>query len=141
MAAQTPLVLIATGGTGGHVYPALAVAVELLGRGYRVEWIGTRHGLEHRVVPAAGVPLHYLRVRGIRGKTSLRKLLGVFVAGFAVLRAGWLVLRRSPHCVVGLGGYVAGPVGVATWLARKPLLIHEQNAVAGTQDRYRMSCH
>ena len=135
MAAQAPLVLIATGGTGGHVYPALAVAVELLGRGYRVEWIGTRRGLEHRVVPAAGLRLHYLRVRGIRGKTVLHKLFGVFAAGFAVLRAAWLVLRRSPHCVVGLGGYVAGPVGVAAWLARKPLLVHEQNAVAGTTNR------
>ena len=67
-AARPPLVLMMAGGTGGHVYPALAVATELLSRGYRVEWVGTRRGLEHRVVPAAGIALHCLPVRGVRGK-------------------------------------------------------------------------
>lgn len=135
MAAQQPLVLMMAGGTGGHVYPALAVATELMARGYRVEWVGTERGLEHRVVPAAGITLHCLPVRGVRGKSILHKLLGLFFLLLASLQALWLVYRRAPRCVVGMGGYVAGPAGVAAWILRKPLLIHEQNAVAGTTNR------
>ncbi|MGB1140071.1 MAG: undecaprenyldiphospho-muramoylpentapeptide beta-N-acetylglucosaminyltransferase [Halioglobus sp.] len=135
MAASAPLVMMMAGGTGGHVYPALAVAGELRDRGYRVEWVGTERGLEHRVVPAANIELHCLPMRGIRGKTPLDKLLGVAFLALAALEALVLVLRRSPRCVVGMGGYAAGPAGVAAWLLRKPLLIHEQNAVAGTTNR------
>ena len=76
MVASMPLVLMMAGGTGGHVYPALAVARELLDRGYRVEWVGTARGLEQRVVPAAGIRLHHLVVRGVRGKNLLNKLIG-----------------------------------------------------------------
>lgn len=135
MIAQAPLILMMAGGTGGHVYPALAVATELLERGFRVEWVGTRRGLEHRVVPAAGITLHYLPVRGVRGKNPLDTLLGILLLLLASLRALWLVLRLAPRCVVGMGGYVAGPAGAAAWLWRKPLVIHEQNAVAGTTNR------
>jgi UDP-N-acetylglucosamine--N-acetylmuramyl-(pentapeptide) pyrophosphoryl-undecaprenol N-acetylglucosamine transferase len=135
MTASKPLVLMMAGGTGGHVYPALAVATELLSRGYRVEWVGTARGLEHRVVPAAGIELHCLSVRGVRGKSMLHKLLALLFLMGASLQALWLVFRRAPKCVVGMGGYVAGPAGVAAWVLRKPLLIHEQNAVAGTTNR------
>ena len=135
MSATKPLVLMMAGGTGGHVYPALAVATELLARGYRVEWVGTERGLEHRVVPAAGITLHCLPVRGVRGKSPLHKALALVFLLAASLQALWLVFRRAPGCVVGMGGYVAGPAGVAAWLLRKPLLIHEQNAVAGTTNR------
>jgi UDP-N-acetylglucosamine--N-acetylmuramyl-(pentapeptide) pyrophosphoryl-undecaprenol N-acetylglucosamine transferase len=128
-------VLIMAGGTGGHVYPALAVATELRDRGYEVEWVGTRRGLEHRVVPAAGFPIHYLAVRGVRGKGVVDRLLGLLLLALASLQALWLVMRTWPKCVVGMGGYVAGPAGVAAWLLRRPLLIHEQNAVAGTTNR------
>ncbi len=134
-AANAALVLMTAGGTGGHVYPALAVASELMERGYRVEWVGTRRGLEHRVVPAAGITLHCLAVRGVRGKSAVHKLLGLGYLALAAVQALWLVYRRAPRCVVGMGGYVAGPAGVAAWLLRKPLLIHEQNAVAGTTNR------
>ncbi|RLQ23889.1 undecaprenyldiphospho-muramoylpentapeptide beta-N-acetylglucosaminyltransferase [Seongchinamella sediminis] len=123
------------GGTGGHVYPALAVAEELRQRGYQVEWVGTRRGLEQRVVPAAGFPIHYLAVRGVRGKGLADRVKGILLLSLASLQALWLVLRTMPRCVVGMGGYVAGPAGVAAWLLRRPLLIHEQNAVAGTTNR------
>lgn len=135
MTAQQPLILMMAGGTGGHVYPALAVATELISRGYRVEWVGTARGLEHRVVPAAGIVLHCLSVRGVRGKSIVHKLLGLMFLLLASMQALWLVFRLAPRCVVGMGGYVAGPAGVAAWLLRKPLLIHEQNAVAGTTNR------
>ena len=132
---EQPLVLMMAGGTGGHVYPALAVADEMRARGCRVEWVGTRRGLEQRVVPAAGITLHHLVVRGVRGKNLLQTLLGLVLLAFSSLQAVWLVLRLSPRCVVGMGGYAAGPAGLAAWLVRKPLLIHEQNAVAGTTNR------
>ncbi|MEM8564362.1 MAG: UDP-N-acetylglucosamine--N-acetylmuramyl-(pentapeptide) pyrophosphoryl-undecaprenol N-acetylglucosamine transferase, partial [Pseudomonadota bacterium] len=130
-----PVVLMAAGGTGGHVYPALAVATELSARGLQVEWVGTHRGLEHTVVPEAGITLHYLPVRGLRGKSVLSKLSAAWFLCLALIQAIWLVFRRAPRCVIGMGGYVAGPAGAAAWLLRKPLVIHEQNAVAGTTNR------
>lgn len=130
-----PLVMLLAGGTGGHVYPALAVAEILRERGYRVEWVGTRRGLEQRVVPAAGIHLHCLPVRGLRGKGMLQRLAALFYLVLALLSALVLLWRRAPRCVVGMGGYAAAPAGVAAWLQRRPLLLHEQNAVAGTTNR------
>lgn len=132
---NAPLVLFCAGGTGGHVYPALAVAQELQARGYRIAWVGTRAGLESRVVPEAGFTLHYLPVQGVRGKRLMAKLRALFCLVIAVTRALWLVLRLRPACVIGMGGYAAGPAGIAAWILRRPLIIHEQNAVAGTTNR------
>lgn len=134
-ALNSPLVLMMAGGTGGHVYPALAVAKELLARGFRVEWIGTERGLEAGVVPNAGIKLHHLLVRGLRGKNLVARAVGFFYLALSTLQALHLLLRLSPNCIVGMGGYVAGPAGLAAWILRKPLLIHEQNAVAGTTNR------
>jgi len=86
-------------------------------------------------VPAAGITLHHLSVRGVRGKNVVDTMLGLILLFWSLVQAFVLVLRRSPSCVVGMGGYVAGPAGIAAWLLRKPLLIHEQNAVAGTTNR------
>ncbi|MEP5764443.1 MAG: undecaprenyldiphospho-muramoylpentapeptide beta-N-acetylglucosaminyltransferase [Halieaceae bacterium] len=128
-------IAVFAGGTGGHVYPALAVAAELARRGYSLHWFGTERGLEARVVPAAGLPLHTLRVQGIRGKGALSRLQGLF----AVFGALWQALRElhrlRPVCALGMGGYVSGPAGLAAWLLRIPLVIHEQNSVAGTTNR------
>ncbi|MFT4822367.1 MAG: UDP-N-acetylglucosamine--N-acetylmuramyl-(pentapeptide) pyrophosphoryl-undecaprenol N-acetylglucosamine transferase [Halioglobus sp.] len=134
-ALNSPLVLMMAGGTGGHVYPALAVAKELLSRGFRVEWVGTDRGLEARVVPEAGITLHHLVVRGLRGKNVIARVAGLFYVLLSTLQALRLLLRLSPNCVVGMGGYASGPAGLAAWILRKPLLIHEQNAVAGTTNR------
>ncbi|KGE03259.1 undecaprenyldiphospho-muramoylpentapeptide beta-N-acetylglucosaminyltransferase [Pseudohaliea rubra] len=130
-----PLVMMLAGGTGGHVYPALAVAEELRERGYRVEWIGTRRGLEARVVPAAGIVLHCLAVRGLRGKSPIDTVRGVLALAVACVQALLLLLRRWPRCLVGMGGYASGPAAVVGWLLRRPLVLHEQNAVAGTTNR------
>jgi len=135
MTTGKPLVLIMAGGTGGHVYPALAIARELRERGNRVEWVGTARGLEARVVPAAGIVLHTLAVRGVRGKNFWSKIVALLSLMVASVQALWLIFCSSPRCVVGLGGYVAGPAGIAAWLLRKPLIIQEQNAVAGTSNR------
>ncbi|SRR6056297_262976 len=132
---SAPLILILAGGTGGHVYPALAVARALVARGYRVEWVGTRRGLEGRVAPAAGFPLHHLPVRGLRGKGAVDTLRGLLALLVSLVLAFWLVLRKAPGCVIGMGGYASGPVGLVARLLRRPLVLHEQNAVAGTTNR------
>ncbi|MGD2137361.1 MAG: undecaprenyldiphospho-muramoylpentapeptide beta-N-acetylglucosaminyltransferase [Gammaproteobacteria bacterium] len=129
-------VLIMAGGTGGHVFPALAVAEELTARGVSVSWLGTRRGLEARVVPAAGYPLETLRVSGLRGKGVWRLLLAPFMLLVALLQALRIELRLRPRAVLGMGGFTAGPGGVIAWLLRRPLLIHEQNSIAGLTNRW-----
>jgi len=129
-------VLIMAGGTGGHVFPALAVAAELSARGIAVTWLGTRRGLEARVVPAAGYPLETMRVSGLRGKGVLRLLLAPFMLLIALLQALLIQLRLRPCAVLGMGGFASGPGGVIAWLLRRPLLVHEQNSVAGMTNRW-----
>ena len=133
---NTRPVLIMAGGTGGHVFPALAVASELSARGIAVSWLGTRRGLEARVVPAAGYPLETLRVSGIRGKGVLRLLLAPFMLMIALLQALIIQLRLRPCAVLGMGGFASGPGGIIAWLLRRPLLIHEQNSVAGMTNKW-----
>ena len=128
-------VLIMAGGTGGHVFPALAVAEQLMAAGVAVAWLGTRNGLEARVIPPTGIPVYWIRVSGLRGKGLLRKLVAPFVLLWALLQALWLLLRIRPLAVLGMGGFVTGPGGMMAWLLRRPLLIHEQNAVAGLTNR------
>lgn len=135
-AASRRPVLIMAGGTGGHVFPALAVAEELSARGVAVSWLGTRRGLEARVVPAAGYPLSTMRVSGLRGKGLLRLLLAPFMLALALLQALVIQLRLRPRAVLGMGGFASGPGGLVAWLLRRPLLIHEQNSVAGMTNRW-----
>ena len=129
-------VLIMAGGTGGHVFPALAVARELSAQGVAVSWLGTQRGLESRVVPAAGYPLETMRVSGLRGKGVLRLLFAPFMLVIAVLQALTILLRLRPHAVLGMGGFASGPGGLVAWLLRRPLLVHEQNSVAGLTNRW-----
>ena len=128
-------VLVMAGGTGGHVFPALAVADALRARGIEVVWMGTRLGLEARVVPRAGIDIEWITIGGLRGKDLSTRLAAPFRIGLAVLQALRIMLRLKPAVVLGMGGYASGPGGVAAWLARRPLVIHEQNAVAGTTNR------
>jgi UDP-N-acetylglucosamine--N-acetylmuramyl-(pentapeptide) pyrophosphoryl-undecaprenol N-acetylglucosamine transferase len=128
-------VLIMAGGTGGHVFPALAVATELSGLGVPVAWLGTNQGLEARVVPAAGYQLTAIRVSGLRGKGLPRFFLAPFMLALALLQAFMVFLRLRPLAVLGMGGFTAGPGGLVAWLLRRPLLIHEQNSVPGLTNR------
>lgn len=128
-------VMIMAGGTGGHVFPGLAVALGLKARGVPVTWLGTRRGLEARVVPARGIPLELVSIGGLRGKGMLPRLLAPFRLLWAMLQSVAVMLRHRPRAVLGMGGFVSGPGGVAAWLTRRPLLIHEQNAVAGLTNR------
>ena len=128
--------LIAAGGTGGHVYPALAVAGLLTDQGWSVDWVGTERGIEQRLVPAAGLPLHHLSVSGLRGKNWVARVQGALRLVAALWQSLSLMWRIKPDVVLGMGGYVAGPAGLAAWLTRRPLVIHEQNSVAGTTNRW-----
>ncbi len=127
--------MVMAGGTGGHVFPALAVAQLLREEGVEVQWMGTRNGFEAKAVPAAGIDMVWIDVAGVRGKG----LLTVLTAPLQILRAvwqAWTILRRCrPRLVLGMGGYAAGPGGLAAWLLRIPLVIHEQNAAAGTTNK------
>jgi UDP-N-acetylglucosamine--N-acetylmuramyl-(pentapeptide) pyrophosphoryl-undecaprenol N-acetylglucosamine transferase len=129
-------VLIMAGGTGGHVFPALAVAKVLRERGVPVVWLGVPGSMEARLVPAQGFPIEWLQVSGIRGKGARALLLAPLRIARAVWQAIRVLRRLRPRAVLGAGGYVSGPGGIAAWLLRVPLLIHEQNAVPGMTNRW-----
>lgn len=128
-------VLIMAGGTGGHIFPGLAVAECLRAQGIGVAWLGATGGMETKVVPAQRIELHTVAVGGLRGKGIKTRLLAPLMLVRALF-ASLAVLRRvNPRSVLSMGGYVAGPGGVAAWLLRRPLLVHEQNRVAGFTNR------
>src|ERR1700722_4063 len=128
-------ILIMAGGTGGHVFPALALARLLRAKSFEVIWLGTQRGLEARVVPAERIQIEWLSVGGLRGKGFVTLLAAPFRLALALWQALSVMRRHRPVVVVGLGGFVTGPGGVAAWLTRRPLIIHEQNAVAGFTKR------
>lgn len=129
-------VMIMAGGTGGHVFPALAVAERLRAEGAEVLWLGTRNGLEAGIVPRAGFRLETVMIAGLRGKGPIGWLLLPLRLLFAMLQSLAIIMRFRPMVVLGMGGFVAGPGGLVTWMLRKPLLIHEQNAIAGMTNRW-----
>lgn len=129
-------IMIMAGGTGGHVFPGLAVAEALREQERAVVWLGTRRGLEARVVPQHGIDIEWISISGFRRRGPLAWLAAPFKAAAATLQVLGTLRRRRPAAVLGMGGYVSGPGGVAAWLARRPLLIHEQNSVVGTTNRW-----
>jgi UDP-N-acetylglucosamine--N-acetylmuramyl-(pentapeptide) pyrophosphoryl-undecaprenol N-acetylglucosamine transferase len=129
-------VMILAGGTGGHVYPALAVARELLDGGHEVIWMGTRKGLEGRVVPEAGIPVEWLSVAGIRGKGWLGMVSAPFMLLRALRQARTILRRVKPEVVLGMGGFVSGPGGLIASLQGIPLVLHEQNRIPGTTNQW-----
>jgi UDP-N-acetylglucosamine--N-acetylmuramyl-(pentapeptide) pyrophosphoryl-undecaprenol N-acetylglucosamine transferase len=129
-------IMIMAGGTGGHVFPGLAVAAELKARQRDVVWLGTQRGLEARLVPQHGIEIEWITIAGVRGRGALAWAAAPFRIGNAVLQALGALRRRRPAAVLGMGGFVAGPGGVAAWLTRAPLIIHEQNSIAGSTNRW-----
>lgn len=128
-------IVIMAGGTGGHVFPALAVAEEMRERGWDVSWLGTQRGIERRVVPEKQFDIDWLSVAGLRGKGLAGKVSGVFNLVKACWQSLRVLMKRKPHVVLGMGGFVAGPGGLMSWLTATPLIIHEQNRVPGTTNR------
>ena len=127
--------LVMAGGTGGHVFPALAVARLLRARGVEIVWLGTRQGLEARLVPEDGFDIEWISIRGLRGTGFWGWVRTPFLLTWAVLQTLSVVLRRRPAAMLGMGGFATGPGGLVAWLLRRPLLIHEANALAGLTNR------
>ena len=129
-------IMIMAGGTGGHVFPALAVARALRDQGVQIVWLGTREGIEARVVPAAGFVLETIAIRGLRGGGLLRWLLLPARLNVAMFQALGILRRHKPDAVLAMGGFASGPGSLMASALRIPLLIHEQNAVAGLTNRW-----
>ena len=124
-------VLIMAGGTGGHIFPALAVAKKLIDQGHVVHWLGTSRGMEVEIANNNNIEIHKISIAGIRGKGLASKLLAPLRLTWALLQSLMVMLSFKPDVVLGMGGYVTGPAGIAAWLTRRRLVIHEQNAIAG----------
>jgi UDP-N-acetylglucosamine--N-acetylmuramyl-(pentapeptide) pyrophosphoryl-undecaprenol N-acetylglucosamine transferase len=128
-------ILIMAGGTGGHVFPGLAVADEMRGRGWNVVWMGARSGIEARLVPARGYPVQWIRAAALRGKGLAAKLLLPLNLLIGFWQSAGTIFRVRPDVVLGMGGYVAFPGGMMASLLARPLVVHEQNAIAGLTNR------
>lgn len=128
-------VLIMAGGTGGHVFPGLAVARHLAANGVEVHWLGTKQGLEARLIPCENIPMHYITINGLRGKGWATLLAAPFRVMLALVQSFAVIRKVKPDAVIGMGGFVSGPGGLASWLSRHPLVIHEQNARAGLTNK------
>lgn len=127
--------LIMAGGTGGHVFPALAVAKILQQRGWQVEWLGTENGIEARIVPTNQIKLYCITAVGLRGKSITKLLVAPLYLVRALCQSFKVLFQYKPDVVLGMGGFASAPGGLSAFLLRIPLVIHEQNAVAGTTNR------
>ncbi|MDF1759970.1 MAG: undecaprenyldiphospho-muramoylpentapeptide beta-N-acetylglucosaminyltransferase [Coxiellaceae bacterium] len=125
---------IVAGGTGGHIFPAMAVAERLQQNGLQIEWVGSRGRLEEKIVPEK-FSISYIDIAALRGKSKLTLLLSPFRIAKAIVQSLALLRKHKPRFVLAMGGYVCGPMGVAAWLTRTPLILHEQNAAAGFTNR------
>ena len=123
------------GGTGGHIFPALAVADCLRAQGWRITWLGAANSMEADLVPKAGYPLETVRFGGLRGKGLLRKIMLPFNLLIALWQSAVMILRHRPDVLLGMGGYITFPGGMMAALLRRPLLIHEQNSIAGLSNK------
>ena len=130
-----PHVMVMAGGTGGHVFPALAVAQWLSGQGCRITWLGSANSMESRLIPGYGIDLEQIEVRGIRGVGLKRRLLAPFEIARALWQAFSVLRRTKPNLVLGMGGFVTGPGGLMARVLRTPLVIQEQNAIPGLTNK------
>jgi UDP-N-acetylglucosamine--N-acetylmuramyl-(pentapeptide) pyrophosphoryl-undecaprenol N-acetylglucosamine transferase len=127
--------MIMAGGTGGHIYPAISVADHLRAQGWKIVWLGSQAGMEARIVPPKGYAMAWIRFSGLRGKGLLRTLMLPFNLLIACAQSARAIFAHRPDVVLGMGGYVAFPGGLMASLLRRPLVIHEQNSVAGLTNR------
>ena len=135
MTEQMPLVVIMAGGTGGHIFPGLATAKALINQGYRVHWLGTPNSMEAELVPQHGIEISFIPVTGLRGKGMGFLLKAPWRLLASLYKARQVLKRHKPVCVLGMGGYVTGPGGVAARWLGIPLVVHEQNAIAGLTNK------
>ncbi len=132
---QKPTLLVMAGGTGGHIFPGLAVADELKALGWSVHWLGTADKMEARIVPEYGYDISFLNISGLRNKGITSLLAMPFKLMQSVFQAGKVIKNIKPDVVLGMGGYASAPGGLAAWFSNTPLIVHEQNAAAGLSNR------
>lgn len=132
---STPVLLVMAGGTGGHIFPALAVAQELAASGWRIVWLGQRNGMEARIVPEHGLEMAWIDARPLRGRSLRETMLVPWRLLIAIAQAIRVFRRVQPSVVLGMGGYVSAPGGLVAAALRRPLVLHEQNSVAGLANR------
>ncbi|MGL4829857.1 MAG: undecaprenyldiphospho-muramoylpentapeptide beta-N-acetylglucosaminyltransferase [Vibrio sp.] len=128
--------MVMAGGTGGHVFPGLAVAKQLQQQGWQIRWLGTADRMEAELVPKHGIDIDFIQVKGLRGQGVLRLFKAPFQIVNAIVQARRHLLAYKPDAVLGMGGYVSGPGGIAAWLLGIPVVLHEQNAVAGLTNQW-----
>ncbi|MBU6951810.1 undecaprenyldiphospho-muramoylpentapeptide beta-N-acetylglucosaminyltransferase [Hahella sp. HN01] len=128
--------LVMAGGTGGHVYPALASALALREQGAKVVWLGARGGMEERIISRTDIPMRLITIGGLRGKGAAALLMAPVNLMRALWQAFSVFRKEKPDCVLGMGGFASGPGGIVACLTGTPLVIHEQNAIAGMTNRW-----
>lgn len=128
--------MVMAGGTGGHVFPGLAVAKQLQSQGWEIRWLGTADRMEADLVPKHGIEIDFIKVKGLRGQGIARLIKAPFQILNAIMQARAHMKRWQPDAVLGMGGYVSGPGGIAAWLLGIPVVLHEQNAVAGLTNQW-----
>ena len=126
--------LIAAAGTGGHVFPALEFGQECIKNDHEIFWIGTKTGIENRVIPQ-DTQLFTIPMKGFRGKNIIHKISSVLGLVVSILKSIFYIKKNSIDYIVCFGGYISLPVGLAAWICRKPLFLHEQNSIIGTSNR------
>ncbi len=127
--------LVMAGGTGGHIFPGIAVADELKAKGWKIHWLGTADRMEASIVPEHGYDISFINISGLRGKNLLATLVMPFKLLQSLLQARRVIKAVKPDVVLGMGGYASAPGGLAAWLCKVPLIVHEQNAAAGLSNR------
>lgn len=136
MSGEGKRLMVMAGGTGGHVFPGLAVAHHLMAQGWQVRWLGTADRMEADLVPKHGIEIDFIRISGLRGKGIVAQLSAPVRIFRAVCQARAIMKRYQPDVVLGMGGYVSGPGGLAAWLCGVPVVLHEQNGIAGLTNRW-----
>ncbi|MDA5473322.1 undecaprenyldiphospho-muramoylpentapeptide beta-N-acetylglucosaminyltransferase [Yersinia kristensenii] len=136
MSGKTKRLMVMAGGTGGHVFPGLAVAHHLMAQGWQVRWLGTADRMEASLVPQHGIEIDFIQISGLRGKGLMAQLTAPVRIYRAVRQAKKIMRDYQPDVVLGMGGYVSGPGGLAAWLCGIPVVLHEQNGIAGLTNRW-----
>ncbi len=136
MSGQAKRLMVMAGGTGGHVFPGLAVAHHLIAQGWEVRWLGTADRMEADLVPRHGIGIDFIRISGLRGKGVMAQLMAPLRIFNAWRQARAIMRRFKPDVVLGMGGYVSGPGGLAAWSLGIPVVLHEQNGIAGLTNKW-----
>ncbi|AVJ16258.1 undecaprenyldiphospho-muramoylpentapeptide beta-N-acetylglucosaminyltransferase [Serratia rhizosphaerae] len=136
MSGKAKRLMVMAGGTGGHVFPGLAVAHHLMAQGWQVRWLGTADRMEADLVPKHGIEIDFIRISGLRGKGVMAQLSAPLRIWRAVRQAKAIMRSYQPDVVLGMGGYVSGPGGLAAWQCGVPVVLHEQNGIAGLTNRW-----